>query len=117
MRACIDRVQSATVRRRDQANKGSEGGGCYRPADEIALHVVAAAGPQEIDLRLGFHAFGDHLDLQLLRQRDDRAGDRLVVVVARNILDEGPVDLQPADGKALQRAEAGIAGAEIVDGR
>src|SRR5687768_13720253 len=46
------------------SQQGSEGGGCYRPADEIALHVVAAAGPQEIDLRLGFHPFCNHLDLQ-----------------------------------------------------
>lgn len=39
-----------------------------RPADEVALNIVAAARSQEIDLRLGFHPFGNHLHLQFLRQ-------------------------------------------------
>ncbi|MNU04908.1 hypothetical protein D3C72_2495240 [compost metagenome] len=48
---------------------------------------------------------------------DDALGDRGVVAVADDLLDEGTVDLHLVDGQALQVVEAGEAGAEIVDGQ
>jgi hypothetical protein len=83
----------------------------------VALQLVAVVVAQKGDFLLGLDALGDDPEVELLAERDDRRGDRAVVLVGGKILDERAVDLQPLDRKPLQRAEARIAGAEIVDRR
>jgi hypothetical protein len=53
--------------------------------------------------------------MELLTERDHGAGDGPIALVAGEIRDEGAVDLQARNRKALQRAQARIAGAEVVD--
>lgn len=36
----------------------------HRLAEIIALHLVTVVRPQEAELRIGFHAFGDDVELQ-----------------------------------------------------
>src|SRR5690606_41625326 len=52
-----------------------------------------------------------------MAERDDRAGnDRIIRIAAAESVDKGLVDLQRRDGEPTQVAEAGIAGAEIING-
>ena len=46
-----------------------------RPAEQIALHGVAAVLNQEALLILGFHPFGNHLQAQAATERDNGADD------------------------------------------
>ncbi|MNM31227.1 hypothetical protein D3C81_417990 [compost metagenome] len=72
--------------------------------------------PQIRQLRVFFHAFGDHLQLHAVRHADDGQHNGRVVRIAGDFAHEGDIDLQLVDGEALQVGQAGIAGAEIVDG-
>src|SRR5687768_17083030 len=92
------------------------GGVCVdRPADEVALDEIAAAAFQVLALRLGLHAFADHLDVQGMRERHDGRDDGALVMVAGHLGGERAVDLELVDREALQVGQAGVAGAEIVD--
>src|ERR671923_2205015 len=51
-----------------------------------------------------------------MRQRDQVRGDRRVLRVVLDALDEGAVDLDHVDREAPQLAERREAGAEVVDG-
>src|SRR5438552_226021 len=68
-----------------------------RTAEQVALHEVAVAALQEVELCLGLHALGDHLHAQRMRERDDGRDDRHLVVVAGHLGDEAAVDLQVVD--------------------
>jgi hypothetical protein len=68
-------------------------------------------------LRLGLHAFGDDLHAQRARHLQDGAHDGGVAVVVGQAADEAAVDLELVDREALQVGQAGIAGAEVVDGQ
>src|SRR5690606_33341111 len=76
---------------------------------------VAAARAEKGDLLLRLHALGDHLDAQAARQRNGAADDGGIVRADGNVMHEGAVDLELADGKALEIGKRGKAGAEIVD--
>ncbi len=65
--------------------------------------------------RGGLDPFGDDRHLQPVRQRDDGLGDRAVLGLGQHVLDERAVDLQLAHRQAAQVAQAGVAGAEVVD--
>ena len=84
---------------------------------QVALQAVTAETSKESRLRLGFDALGNDLKAQALGKLDDGADDRLVTGVFADTGDETAVDLQLLDGKHLEVAERGIAGAEIVDGQ
>ena len=83
--------------------------------EQVALHLVAVVAAQQIELLARLHPLGDHLELQALGERDDRLRDRGVVGVGRDVLDERLVDLEGADREALEVAERGVAGPEVVD--
>src|SRR4051812_9863833 len=68
-----------------------------RAAEQVALHEVAAAALQELELFLRLHALGDHLDAERVRERDDGGDDRHLVAVAGHIGDEAAVDLHLVD--------------------
>ena len=64
---------------------------------------------------LGFHALGDHLQLHGVRQRDHGADDGGVVGIGGQVAHKRAVYFQGVDREALQVAQAGVAGAEVVD--
>ncbi len=76
--------------------------GVHRGAAEEALILIAAQRAQEFQLLLGFHAFGDHLQAQAVRQRDDRVHDGRVLGIGDHILDEGAIDLELVEREAAQ---------------
>src|SRR5690606_36527988 len=84
-------------------------------AEEIALHLVAAAAQQEPLLRGGLDAFGDDRDAQRPAYGDDGLDDRLVLDVVRDLEDERAVDLQRIDRETFELRERRVARAEIVD--
>jgi len=90
--------------------------GRHRFARQVALHIVAAARFHEMHLFFRFHAFGHHRQVQVLGQVENGVADGRVLARFGQVLDEGAVDLQHGNGKALQVGQRGIAGAEIVDG-
>ena len=87
-----------------------------RLAEQIALHFVATTLAQERRLLGGFDAFGDKGHAERLAHADDRLGDRPVLGILRQILDEGPIDLERVDRKFFHQRHRGIASSEIVDG-
>jgi len=89
--------------------------GRQRRAAEEALDLLAAGASEELLLFGVLHPFGDHRQLQAVGEGDDGAGDGGVVVVVGQAGDERLVDLQDVDGQALEVAERGVAGAEVVD--
>ena len=64
-----------------------------------------------------FHAFGDGLQIQAVRHLDDGAHDGRIVRVGGQVADEALVDLELVDVEALEVGQAGVAGAEVVDGQ
>ena len=86
-----------------------------RPAEQVALRLVAAVLPQH---RLGIgalHALGDGPQPEAPAELDERPHDDGVLVVHGHRHDERLVDLQLGDRKAAQVGERGVAGAEVVD--
>ena len=75
----------------------------------------AAFVGEEALLAFGFHAFGDHRELHAAAEGDDGAGDGGIVGIVGKAADERLVDLQDVQRQALEVAERGVAGAEVVD--
>jgi hypothetical protein len=55
--------------------------------------------------------------LRLFFEANDRGDNGGRVGVGRDVADERAIDLELADGKLPKIAEAGVAGAEIIDGQ
>src|SRR3569833_2043682 len=85
-----------------------------RAAEVVALQLVATVLAQELEVRKGYDALGHHLEPERMAERDDGPHDGGIVGVAVDVAHETLVDLEAVDGKTLEIAEAGIAGAEIV---
>ncbi|EKD39902.1 MAG: hypothetical protein ACD_75C00256G0002 [uncultured bacterium] len=91
--------------------------GGQRPAEVEPLHLVAAMAPKIAELPFGLDALGDNLEVEVMAEGDDGLGDRRTAWVVGHLADKGDVHFQFVEGKPLEVAEAGIAGAEIVDGK
>jgi hypothetical protein len=63
--------------------------------------LVAAVAAQQRHLGARFHAFGDHLHVQAVRDAEDGQRDRGIVGVGRDVAHECDVDLQLVDREAL----------------
>jgi hypothetical protein len=87
----------------------------HRPGEEVSLPELTLEIPQPRTLPFGLHAFGHHVHAQVLRQLHNRPHYLGGPVTLGHPADEGAVDLQRADGEALQVAQGRIARAEIVD--
>ena len=81
----------------------------------VALKEVAAQAVQDGELLRGFHALGQHLQLEHLRHGDDGGGDLAVVGVVGQAAHEALVDLELVDRETLQVGQGGVAGTEVVD--
>src|SRR5580765_7540486 len=91
--------------------------GGHRPGEMVALHLVAGMFLQELELRAGLHALAHHLELEIVRERDDRLGDDALVRLSRSLdgLHERLVDLERADRQLREVRQARVTGAEVVD--
>src|SRR5438105_1961670 len=63
----------------------------------------------------GLDALGDDVDAQAAPEVDDRADD--LAAFSLRALHERRIDLQLVDREAMQIAERGVAGAEVVDSK
>ncbi len=86
------------------------------PEPQVALRVVARRGDQPVGHVLGLDALGGHDAAQPVGQLDDGPHDGPVVLVAHQVRDEGPVDLDLGDVEGAQLGQAGEADPEVVDG-
>src|ERR1019366_8059463 len=91
--------------------------GGHGVAEEVALSFRTVLGLKESELLLRFNALGNHALLQVLAHINYGTNDGRVVRIARDLLDEGFVNLQDVDGKLPEIAEARIAGAEVIHGK
>src|SRR5215203_4306553 len=87
----------------------------HRPREQEALTAFAIQFLKSLELRVCLDAFGDHLQVEILRHRDDRADELGVRSVVIYELDERAVDLECRDRKPNEVPEVGIASSEIVD--
>src|ERR1700723_3138331 len=88
--------------------------GGHGPAEEVALAFRTVVGPKECELFLCFDAFGNHALLEVLAHINYGAHDWSVIGITTDSVDKGLVDFQDINGKLLEIAEAGIAGAEVI---
>lgn len=77
-----------------------------RLADQIALDLIAMVFAQERQLLWGFHALGDHQQVEAVSQLDDGSGDGRVLWVAGHFADECDVDFKLVDREAAQVRQA-----------
>src|SRR3954451_860669 len=85
-------------------------------AEEEALDDRAALPGQELAMLLGLHALRAGLYAEPAAEVEDGADDGALALARRQLVDEGPVDLELVEGEALEVAERGIAGPEVVHG-
>jgi len=86
------------------------------PAEEKALHFIASAMMNEVELLLGFDTFSSDSNAEPVRERDDTLDERRRAAgLGLEFFDEGAVELQDVNGKALEVAQRRVTGAKIVD--
>src|SRR5262245_53850810 len=76
--------------------------GGRRDREAVPLDLVAAVRGEQFELLLGLDAFGDHLELEAVRQADDRERDHRVLRVGGDVAHERVVDLERVDREALE---------------
>lgn len=90
-------------------------GGGLGTAQQIALEQVAPGIDQVRPLGFAFDPFGDNRQIERPAQLDDRVDQRNGVTPGAERRNERAVDLDLVDLEALQDAEAGKAGPEIIE--
>src|SRR3990172_6911993 len=98
--------------------RGEGGDGVGRrhgPREQVALDQLAVERAQDRELLGRFHAFGDHLELQVAGQVDDGAHDGRVLAPAADRAHEGAVDLDGVHLEAVQVRQGRVSGAEVVE--
>jgi len=83
-------------------------------AEQEALAFVAALAAQAAQFGLGLDAFGGDRHAEAAAERDDRADDRLRIVIGIEVAHERLVDLDLVERERAQIAQRRVAGAEIV---
>ena len=78
----------------------------------MPFHTVL--GLKECQLLVRFDAFSNHALLEAFPHVNDGSHDGSVLEIATDLVHEGLVNFQDINGKPLQIAEAGIAGAEVI---
>jgi hypothetical protein len=91
--------------------------GRQRAREVVALREVAAQPTQAFELVGGLDPLRDHVHAEAVRQRHDRPDDLLVAFLRGRAAHERLVDLDGVEREAVQVAERGIAGPEVVDGQ
>ena len=86
----------------------------HGPGEQIALALGAAFAVEELPLRFGLDAFGQHGHAEARAQRQHGADDRRGGRILRQPFHEGLVELDLVERKRVQRRQRRVAGAEIV---
>ena len=100
-----------------QARSQQDGKGLcgHRSTEIIALPLVAMQ-VQKASVLLGcFHAFGNDPFPQTLAHADHGADDIGIVRVGDHPVDKRLIDFERVDRKSTQVAQAGIAGAKVIN--
>ena len=84
-------------------------------ADQVTLDLVALPALEHLLLGIGFHAFGNHLQPEFVRQNNRRGDDRLRITVVHHVCDKRLINLERVYRQSFQIAKRRIACAEIVD--
>ena len=82
----------------------------------VSLGLVAAPFRQEPEVFGRLHAFGNHLDAEVVRHRHDRPYHGRSIWLGHCLHHETLVDLQPVDRILQEIGEAAEPCAEVVDG-
>jgi hypothetical protein len=80
------------------------------------LDPVAVEVAEDLELGVGFYAFGDDGHAQGVGRGDDVFDDGPVDLGSDYAFDEEAVDFEGVEGELAEAAERGVAGAEVVDG-
>src|SRR5947209_18055441 len=80
--------------------------GRRRNREVIALDLVYAVSGEQLELLLRFHAFGHDLEFEAVREADDGERNHRVLRIARDVANEGMVDLERVDRETLQVVDA-----------
>ena len=95
---------------------GADLAGTHGSGKQVTLGQGAAEVFQGAELVSGFHAFHDALQLHVLAQGHQRLDDLGAGWVEVDAGDEGAVHFQFGQRQRVDLAQAGIAGAEVVQG-
>jgi hypothetical protein len=82
----------------------------------VPLDVVASQREQRLELFFGFHAFGNHLHFEAVRQRNNARNQERVIYAVAQVGNERLVDLEEVHMESPEVAQARIPGTEIVEG-
>ena len=82
----------------------------------VTLNQIALEFLAQIDLRLGFDAFGDHLKPQIVRHPGQMGHHDSTARVVFDIPDQASIQLQDIQWQLHDLGERGVAGAKIVQG-
>src|ERR1700733_14995072 len=99
--------------------RGEDGGelfGGYGTTVEPALPELAAEPEEHVGVGLALYALGDGNEIEAVAEADDGGGDLSAFPGVGHGTDEAGIDLQLVEGKRLEMAQAGVAGAEVVEG-
>src|SRR5690606_13585064 len=88
-----------------------------RPAEMVALHLIAARQSQIHQLLRCLHPFGYHLQRQALGQGNGRGHYDTVVMAVGYLGDQAAVDLELVHRQGVEMGEARITLAEIIQTR
>ena len=111
-RGTLDREGRGRLDR--QSEQPIQLGGRDRRAEQEALHLGAALGPQLRELLHGLDALGGNANAEFAREVDRGPDDGQRIAFLPKVAHEGFVDLQLVERKASEVAERRVAGAEIV---
>ena len=89
--------------------------GPERLAEKESLHIVTMLFTQEMQLPFVFNTLGSDGEMETPCHLNNRRSDRLFVAVSMQVVDEAAIDLELADWKLLEVAQARVAGAEVID--
>ena len=98
----------------EEAGKLFSGNGL---AVEVTLAKVAAEPEEHVCVSFIFDALGDGKEAEAVAEADDGGGDLSALAGEGHGTDEGGVDLELVEREGLEVAEAGVAGAEVVEGK
>src|SRR6478672_5027775 len=89
--------------------------GRHRTREQVALRQRTAERRQLVRLSFFLDAFGDHCHAEIAAELDHQFGDAAAAGGTGDLGNEGAVDLQLVRLQALQIAERGKTGAEVID--
>ena len=83
----------------------------------IALAILAPQRTQLRKLHGCFYSFGNHAHAQVVRQKKNDFDNFLALGNFGDVVDKRSVNFECVERKAVQVAERGVSGAEIINGR